>query len=377
MALQDLTPQLRTRLRKVEWLVFLFLVVTGLVMLAAVGWWIKQTGEARGWFVIEVPYFTYLEDAGAVKVGTPVKMMGFTIGTVDLITTEADTAWTRENKYNVFVHFLVREPYYGYIHTDSYIRLGGTGIDLLGGSWLEVERAEGQGIPTVKVTNNLPNVLDFNFAFKPPAADRTNKFGRYRPSERSDKGYYLRTERTISLVDNAEAITGIIRDALPGLTNDLAHILGNLNGIAAELRPALNEPGGVGRLLIPTNLNEKVELTLTDLHALSGRLDPLLAKVSETLQFAGDNAHKIGPLMDDVRGAVTNIEATVIALRTQISDTNLVSNVSRLADRASQLTATTDQLLRNHWLFRSAFRTNSAKADESTPRVPPPSRRRF
>jgi hypothetical protein len=42
------------------------------------------------------------------------------------------------------------------------------------------------------------------------------------------------------------------------------------------------------------------------------------------------------------------------------ANTNLVGNVSQLAASAHRLADTTDTLLRRHWLFRSAFKTNSS-----------------
>ena len=50
MALQDLTPQLRTRLRRVEWVVVLFLVGAVIVGLIGLGFFIKTTGDKRGWW---------------------------------------------------------------------------------------------------------------------------------------------------------------------------------------------------------------------------------------------------------------------------------------------------------------------------------------
>ena len=122
MALQDLTPQLRTRLRKVEWVVVLFLAGAVVVALVGLGFFIKTTGDKRGWWVKQVPYYTYLRDGSSVKVGTPVKMLGFTIGEVVQIDTAPDDSWHRSEGFNVFVRFLVRDPYQGYIFTDSSSR---------------------------------------------------------------------------------------------------------------------------------------------------------------------------------------------------------------------------------------------------------------
>ncbi len=356
--MHDLTPQIRTRLRRVEWLVLAFLIGSGLLFLAAIGWWIKTTGDERGWFVVEVPYYTYLENAGAIHEGTPVKMMGFTIGKVDSVTTAEDNAYNRWMKWNVYVHYLVREPYYGYIHTDSICRLGGTGIDLLGGSWLELTRAEGLGIPTVVSSNATPAVLNEQFAYKPPTAERTNKFLTYHPFKRRDNGYFIATTNTVSLMDQAEQVAAMVRDALPGLTNELAGILFDIHGITAQLRPALSKPGGIGDLAIPTNLMRGLEITLNDLHRTEENLQPVMTNASGALVTAQELSRELKPLFIQVQGAVSNVQSLVASLESQVTSTNLVGNVSRLADKAALLADTTDTLMRRHWLFRSAFKTN-------------------
>lgn len=71
MGLKDLTPQLRTRMGRAEWYVGLFLATTALLMTLAFALYLQRTAKARGWFVVEVPYFTYLPDASGLKVGSP------------------------------------------------------------------------------------------------------------------------------------------------------------------------------------------------------------------------------------------------------------------------------------------------------------------
>src|SRR5262245_13717056 len=123
MALQDLTPQLRTRLRRVERLVGLFLLITFVVMLAGFVYFLWHTAQTRGWFVTKIPYYTYIADATGLKVGTPVTMMGFNIGEITKIDQMPMDIWYLTNRYNVFIGFKVREPYDGYIWTDSKVKV--------------------------------------------------------------------------------------------------------------------------------------------------------------------------------------------------------------------------------------------------------------
>jgi MlaD protein len=362
MALQDVTPQLRTRLRKVEWMVVLFLIGAILLVIGAVGWWVKKTGDARGWFVLETPYYTFLESGAGVKAGTPIKMLGFTIGQVAKVEAQEDSDWARQNHYNVMVHFLIREPYFGWIHTDSRMRMAGTGVDLLGGSWLEITRAEGRGIPTTAVSNGVPQVLNDKYAFD---QNPTNKV--YHPFRRRDFGFFLGTERTESLVDNAASILETLRIGLPQITNQIGAALTDLNKALAEVRTLVTNKGGVGDLVFPTNLNASLDRTLADVHELRERIDPVLTNSQALLQDVRENSRRMGPLLDDVRGTVTNLEQVVIAMKSQVESTNLVGNVSRLADKAALLADTTDTLLRRHWLFRSAFKTNKVDKPKTAP----------
>src|SRR5690242_16179099 len=116
MPLQDLTPQLRTRLSRVERVVGWFVLVASLLLAAGFAYYFYVTAERKGWFITKVPYYTYLKDATGLRVGDPVRLMGFDVGqVVEIEPTEAGNYWYNQNQFNVFVKFLIRQPYYGYI----------------------------------------------------------------------------------------------------------------------------------------------------------------------------------------------------------------------------------------------------------------------
>ena len=56
MALQDLTPQLRTRLNQMEVAVGLFVAMAALLLLAGTGYYLKHTAERKGWLVEKAKY---------------------------------------------------------------------------------------------------------------------------------------------------------------------------------------------------------------------------------------------------------------------------------------------------------------------------------
>ena len=61
MPVQDLTPQLRTRLSRVERAVGIFVSVATLLLLAGVGYYVYHTGQHKGWWTFKARYHTFVE----------------------------------------------------------------------------------------------------------------------------------------------------------------------------------------------------------------------------------------------------------------------------------------------------------------------------
>ena len=73
MALQDLTPQLRTRLGRIERVVGLFVSLATLLLLAGFAYYVYHTAQRKGWLVTKVPYYTMIDSAtGILNTGSPV-----------------------------------------------------------------------------------------------------------------------------------------------------------------------------------------------------------------------------------------------------------------------------------------------------------------
>ena len=56
MALQDLTPQLRTRLSRVEHAVGIFVIIATVLLASGFGYYLYHAAKARGWFEIKAPF---------------------------------------------------------------------------------------------------------------------------------------------------------------------------------------------------------------------------------------------------------------------------------------------------------------------------------
>src|SRR5205814_1474165 len=85
MALQDLTPQLRTRLGRMERAVGIFVGLAAVLLLSGFFYYLYHTAVRKGWFLTKVTYFTFVDNATGLKVGDPVKLMGFDAGEITKI----------------------------------------------------------------------------------------------------------------------------------------------------------------------------------------------------------------------------------------------------------------------------------------------------
>src|SRR6185503_5658205 len=143
MPLQDLTPQLRTRLSRLERWVGIFVSFATLLVLVGLFFYIRQMARDKGWYKRKLPYFTFVDNAAGLKVGDKVKMMGFPIGEI----TEVKPQPPEDALYNVYVAFIVQEDNDGYLWDDSRVKVGAG--DFLGNRAIEV----------TKGTNGAPSYI--------------------------------------------------------------------------------------------------------------------------------------------------------------------------------------------------------------------------
>ena len=142
MALQDLTPQLRTRLSRMERAVGWFVLLALAVLIFGFVYYIYNTAERKGWFKTKAPYFTFTDRATGLKVGDPVQMMGLDVGRI----TKMEPMPPENFDYNIYVEFEIKDPYYGYLWTEGSRAKVAT-ADFLGKRVLEVTKGSG-GYPT-------------------------------------------------------------------------------------------------------------------------------------------------------------------------------------------------------------------------------------
>ena len=363
---QDLTPQLRTRLTQVERLVGLFVGAAFILAAGLFGYFLWHTAHERGWFKKKAVYHPYLKSGAGVKPGTPVVLTGFTIGKVTKVDTMPMEQWVIDWQFYVFVEFEVQEPYYGYILTDSQVSIGAG--DFLGARSVEINRGRTGKLTAKDLPSGKLGVLDKHFYFEKDRTKATNNYLIYKEVADAPDGYFLSALEQQPLPETLTLIANEVHATIPGITNRIFTALDGVNQIVtnlggtlpkmeaavdgltntlAQITPLLSKPGGIGEILIPTNLNAGLELTLSNVNANAHSVAPLMSNVNSTVS--------------EIRSTLAQVRGTVESMKGQLeSNTNLVGNVSKLTASAAQLATDTDTLLRRHWLFRSAFKTNSA-----------------
>src|SRR5579859_5517718 len=313
MAIQDLTPQLRTRLRRVEKIVGFFVLVAVLALVAGFVYYLYRTAQRKGWLIPKCPYFTFVQSAEGLKVGDPIKLMGFEVGNITVITAQSPA------EHRVYVGMEVRQPYYGYIWSDSKVRVESAG--LLGSRQLEITPGV-DGEATVYETDGRITELRYHS-------------GKHKPFAEAQKGVLLDPEEQPALSDRAQALVSVVEQALPNilsLTNQLYAVLNNSAQLTSnanqavtnlvEITANLRDPhGSLGEWLIPSDLHTNLDTNLT-------------------------------ALASSLNDTILNLASITSNLNTQVQTND------QILAQISSLVVNTDNLvqgLKKHWLLRGVF----------------------
>jgi ABC-type transporter Mla subunit MlaD len=419
MALQDLTPQLRTRLSRLERVVGLFVLLATLLLLTGLGFYIYQRAETKGWFLRKLPYYTFARSAAGLKVGQPIRLMGLEVGEITEIQPQPPY-----DPYDMFVAFYVKEPYDGYLWDDSRARIGA--VDFLGNRSIEVTKGTNgnptyllepfKEVPITEVeaflgagpvrivdevydqttTNVLARplqrltaelhqrivaagsvatlrIIDTTNQTKMPTAIWNDREGRYQPyipsgrSRTNHLGYFLPPDESPALTERLETVVNLIQDALPGilqLTNQVRQVLDNASTTTAhadellvDVRPLLANLTQISSHLTNERGSLGEWLIPTD---VAPQLTQTLASANAMLTNSDarltDLALGLDLTLDNLAQITSNLHAQVRA------NTNVVSELSRLIVDADDMV----QGLKRHWLLRSAFK-GTAKTPPKTP----------
>jgi hypothetical protein len=412
MALQDLTPQLRTRLSRMERAVGWFLILAVLLLAFGFGYYIYATAERKGWFKTKAPYFTLVSRATGLKVGDPVQMMGFDVGQITHIDPMAP-----DSPYDVFIAFEIKSPNIEYLWTEgSKARV--TPADLLGKRVLEVTKGEA-GYPSFIFfplkevsledarglsgngnwelaqdifyggTNRIARARDplTNLTAIAAAGHKTIEVMdaepshrkkaitgmwdaarlRYEPYTNGVSKYWLEAEESPAVTEQLQSLISAVQAALPSvleLTNQLTLVLSNSGSLASNLNlVAISAQPAVSNLAVATaQLNRPGALGEWLIPTnLNHQLDSTLGNASATLATANTN---IATLAAGLEQSLQNLADLTGNLSHQVEgNSNLVSSISQAIVHADELV----QGLKHHWLLRSAFKTKTPKSAPVTP----------
>lgn len=425
MALQDLTPQLRTRLSRMERAVGWFVALAIGLLLFGFAYYVYSTAQRKGWFKTKAPYFTFTDRATGLKVGDPVRLMGFDVGQI----TRIDAQPADDFRYNVYVEFEIQSPYYGYLWTEGS-RAKVTTADFLGKRQLEVTKGSG-GYPTyifhplrtvtLVQARSLPGLSNWAFgqelhypdsidlAARPleplseeklalaqrlgvqsfTVLDRretrkmmtgmwNDKEGRYVPFERGSS-YWLLSDESPAVTERLERLVAQVEKALPGvlaLTNQLGAVLSNtasltanLDEIAQNARPAVSNLAALTAALDqPGALGEWLLPT-----NLNRQLGVTLDQASNTLGQAGATLASantnLSLLVANLNRSLDNLAGITSNLNQQVqASTNMLPAISEAVRHADELI----QGLKRHWLLRSAFKSPATNAPPPQPSLRSP-----
>jgi ABC-type transporter Mla subunit MlaD len=388
MPVQDLTPQLRTRLSRVERVVGLFVSVASLLLLAGFAYYIYHTGQRRGWWVDKYTYFTYTDSGGGLAEGGEVRLLGFPVGEITKVTAMEPFYYAGA----VYVEFIVREPFQDYIWTDSRAKVVAAGF--VGNRMIEVLPGGHSGGTNLHATykkepTGQKGVWDDQAGayipvgkFKETVKDA--KTGETKEVVKEVKGYWLMADESPAVTERLEQIANQAQLALPAildLTNRVNLVLSNVAGATAQAQKLLADAGpllsnvttitanikdpkgSLGEWLIPTNLNTQLVQTLATANVTLTNANTFIAHTDT-----------------NVTGLATNLDATLINvanitsnLNAQVqANTNLVKNLSDIIVNANDMI----QGLKKHWFLRSAFKKKDEPADEKEEKPKRESRRR-
>src|SRR2546430_17665885 len=88
MALRYRSPQLRTRLSRMERAVGIFVGLAAVLLLSGFFYYLYHTAGRKGWFLTKGTYYTFVDSAAGLKGGDPGKLMGFEAGGITKIRPE-------------------------------------------------------------------------------------------------------------------------------------------------------------------------------------------------------------------------------------------------------------------------------------------------
>jgi ABC-type transporter Mla subunit MlaD len=430
MALQDLTPQLRTRLSRMERAVGWFVLLATALLVVGFVYYAYNTARRKGWFLTKVPYFTFTDRATGLKVGDPVMLMGFEVGQI----TRIDAQPPEDFYFDVYVEFEIKEPHYGYLWTVGSRAKVGT-ADFLGKRVVEVTKGTG-GYPTyifnpireltlpqagsmaqienwqlaqdiyIESTNgqqqlvlpafvplvqtNLQRLaevgwtqfvaLDKREQRKKPTAVWDDKKGSYvKFIPKADPAanvkanlYWLPSDESPAVTERLESLVDQVARALPNffaLTNQIGQVLANSTELTSNLNALALEVRPAATNLVHLSAQLREPGSLGEWMLGTNAYPQISATLDSAHTFINRADTNLVELAENLARSLDNLADITSNLSAQVqANTNILTSISKAVVDADDLV----QGLKRHWLLRSAFRTRSTNAPPAAPSISTP-----
>lgn len=412
MPLQDLTPQLRTRLNRMERAVGWFIMIATLLLLIGLGYYIYKAAESRGWFKIKAQYYVYLERGDGLAVNNAVNLMGFNVGRIVAIKPMPPT-YGRISTNNVYVRFEVLEPNFGYIWTDSSrvsVKSGfltSRQLDISKGligyaTYIDNEFRDDMTVAEFRTTahpefwrlgqeirdgtnvtlaawkpiaTNLDKISEYFGAGTFPAIS-TNAHKRYLTAVWNDskRGYdkfvgtnfcALPRYEEPALNDELQSMVLQIRAALPGildLTNKVDRVLANtaqltsnLTAIVTDARPAVGNLNALTKRLNGPNGSLGDWVIPTNINQ---KLDTTLQTANGTLLGADGTLSNLDTNLMTLNLTLQNLANITSNLNNQVqANSNILTHISDTVVHSDEFI----QGMKRFWLFKHVFSAHKSK----------------
>src|SRR5581483_3027101 len=373
MPLQDLTPQLRTRLSRMERAVGWFVFLATALLLFGFGYYLKHTAERKGWFTIKAKFTTFVESSAGLGVGDDVVMMGFNVGKITLI-----HALPPGDNRNVQVEFEVRDPYFRYIWRDgSVVKVNSA--DFLGKRQIEITR--GTNGPAICVTQ--PIVIFTNYDdLKQKIESSTNEWQLSEDIVDENTNIIFHAYKMLDETNLQSIIQ--MKNGAPIYAYDNA--TPTKHGVVAVWRrhdhhyepvsadheyaylPALESPAVTERL---QKVIDQVQDALPNFLALTNQLNAVLVNAANAASNVSALAVSAKPITTNANSLIMNLDTNVTTALVNLA--NITSNLDMQVQANTNIVSwlsktivdsdTFVQGLKHHWLLRSAFKKeNEAEA---------------
>ncbi len=312
MPLQDLTPQLRTRLNKVERAVGWFVFIAAALLLFGFGYYIYHTAERKGWFLAKANFVTYVQSSAGLKVGDPVFMMGFQVGEITKVHPQQPG-----DPRNVEVRFEMQEPYFRYIWSHgSMVKVNAS---ILGPTQLEVTRA----------TNG------FALCLTQPIAHKT--IAELEALVVTEPGQWQLSQ----FVFDTQSNSNVVYQPYDGLTLSNLQLLATLNLESNSVYAFNNKSKSRKRIVavwdeklkryafVPHDQTELVELPVAESVPVNERLEKIMGQVETALPNILALTNHLFTVLDRAAAATSNLDIAITAAQPMVTNFTYISEVLR------------------------------------------------